>query len=89
MTKRISSVPEIPEERRDELDALLVEYMDLARRERELRGGMDAAYESAVVGDVVGDPFKDVSGPSMNVLIKLMVTVALVFCPLFGKLAAQ
>ena len=42
MTKRISSVPEIPEERRDELDALLVEYMDMARRERELRGEANA-----------------------------------------------
>ena len=37
MTKRISSVPEIPEERRDELDALLVNYVDCARSERELR----------------------------------------------------
>ena len=42
MTKRISSVPEISEERRDELDALLVEYMDLARRERELRSEANA-----------------------------------------------
>ncbi len=37
MTKRISSVPDIPEARRDELDALLVEYVDCARSERELR----------------------------------------------------
>jgi len=42
MTRRISSVPEISDERRDELDALLVEYMDLARRERELRSETNA-----------------------------------------------
>ncbi len=55
-------------------------YIESGQLEGEGKGS--DAHAAAVIGDTVGDPFKDTSGPSMNILIKLMSVVALVIAPL-------
>jgi K(+)-stimulated pyrophosphate-energized sodium pump len=49
----------------------------------EVIGKGTPAHAAAVVGDTVGDPFKDTAGPSLHVLVKLLATITLVLAPLF------
>ncbi len=59
---------------------------DNAKKHIEKTGGKGTdRHKAAVVGDTVGDPFKDTSGPSINILLKLMAVISLVFAPLVVK----
>ncbi|MBI4652216.1 sodium-translocating pyrophosphatase [Candidatus Desantisbacteria bacterium] len=54
-----------------------------------LGGKKTPTHAAAVVGDTVGDPFKDTAGPSMNIFMKLITVVSLVFAPIFVKFHPQ
>jgi len=58
-------------------------YVEGGGIEGERKGGQ--VHKAAVIGDTVGDPLKDTSGPSLNILIKLMAIISLVFAPSFQE----
>lgn len=64
-----------------------IEKGGLVGEDGVVRGKGSEEHKSAVVGDTVGDPLKDTSGPSLNILIKLMAIVSLVFAGGFDKTA--
>jgi K(+)-stimulated pyrophosphate-energized sodium pump len=61
----------------------MIEDHQLKDKDGNVLGKGSEAHKAAVVGDTVGDPFKDTAGPSLHVLVKLLATITLVLCPLF------
>jgi K(+)-stimulated pyrophosphate-energized sodium pump len=61
----------------------MIEDEQLKDDKGNILGKGSEAHKAAVVGDTVGDPFKDTAGPSLHVLVKLLSTITLVLCPLF------
>jgi K(+)-stimulated pyrophosphate-energized sodium pump len=60
-----------------------IESGGLKDEQGNVLGKGSEAHKAAVVGDTIGDPFKDTAGPSLHVLIKLLATITLVLAPLF------
>ena len=60
-----------------------IESGNLKDEDGNVLGKGSEAHAAAVVGDTVGDPFKDTAGPSLHVLVKLLATITLVLAPLF------
>lgn len=65
----------------------LIESGEFKDEEGNVIGKGTPTHAAAVVGDTVGDPFKDTAGPSLHVLVKLLSTITLVLCPLWVALA--
>jgi len=82
----------VPAAIRDEIDRRANECVQAGRPDAIVYGKGSEDHKAAVVGDTVGDPFKDTSGPSLNILIKLISIVSVVFAGLvvkFGPVVAS
>ncbi|MBN1492276.1 MAG: sodium-translocating pyrophosphatase [Phycisphaerae bacterium] len=79
----------LPASIRDELIARAEQAVKAGRTDAIIYGKGSEDHKAAVVGDTVGDPFKDTSGPSLNILIKLMSMVSVVFAGLIVKYAPE
>ena len=77
----------IPVEIRDDILARAREMVENGKGDKYVYGKGSDDHKATVVGDTVGDPFKDTSGPSLNILIKLLSSVAVVFAGLVVKFA--
>ncbi|MEQ8845801.1 MAG: sodium/proton-translocating pyrophosphatase [Phycisphaerales bacterium] len=77
----------IPAEIRDDILARAREMVEGGRGDDPVYGKGSDDHKATVVGDTVGDPFKDTSGPSLNILIKLLSSVAVVFAGVVVKFA--
>ncbi|OAB59232.1 hypothetical protein AY599_02670, partial [Leptolyngbya valderiana BDU 20041] len=77
----------IPAEIRDDILTRAREMVESGRGDEYVYGKGSDDHKATVVGDTVGDPFKDTSGPSLNILIKLLSSVAVVFAGLVVKFA--
>ena len=75
----------VPVEIRDAIAARTKEEMNAGRESTIVYGKGSPEHKATVVGDTVGDPFKDTSGPSLNILIKLISIVSVVFAGLIVK----
>jgi H(+)-translocating pyrophosphatase len=84
VTERVVA-EKIPAEIREQLLARAEELRRRGRGSALVYGKGSDDHKAAVVGDTVGDPFKDTSGPSLNILIKLLSSVSVVFAGLFVK----
>ena len=77
----------IPAEIRDDILARAREMVESGHGDEYVYGKGSDDHKATVVGDTVGDPFKDTSGPALNILIKLLSSVAVVFAGVVVKFA--
>jgi len=75
----------VPHEIRDDIDLRAQDYVEAGKGDTIVFGKGSDLHKATVVGDTVGDPFKDTSGPSLNILIKLISIVSVVFAGLIVK----